>query len=149
MIIPPPELAKAERCLAMRLSAVNRVLNSMWGPSPCFMYSLMSSAEIFFIDITIPFDLFTARDYLSGDLTIATCHPIKSSPTCIGSNSKNRPRFSTSKWEIIARQNAEIVKYIKWVRERQKADAYVNMEVLHKKLRKRYEELKAKGAAAV
>jgi hypothetical protein len=46
-------------------------------------------------------------------------------------------------------QNAEIVKYIKWVRERQKADAYVNMEVLHKKLRKRYEELNAKGAAAV
>jgi hypothetical protein len=46
-------------------------------------------------------------------------------------------------------QNAEIVKYIKWVRERQKADAYVNMEVLHKKLRKRYEALKAKGAAAV
>jgi hypothetical protein len=46
-------------------------------------------------------------------------------------------------------QNAEIVKYIRWIRERQKADAYVNMEALHKKLRKRYEELKAKGKAAV
>jgi hypothetical protein len=46
-------------------------------------------------------------------------------------------------------RNAEIVKYIKWLRERQKADAYANMEALHQKLRKRYEELKAKGAAAV
>ena len=41
------------------------------------------------------------------------------------------------------------MKYIQWLRSKMKADAYQNMEALHKKLRKRYEKLKAKGMAAV
>jgi len=45
--------------------------------------------------------------------------------------------------------NREIVKYIQWLRSKMKADAYQNMEALHKKLRKRYEKLEAKGMAAV
>jgi hypothetical protein len=45
--------------------------------------------------------------------------------------------------------NTEIVKYITWVRATMKADAYKNMEALHKKLRDRYEKLRAKGKAAV
>jgi hypothetical protein len=45
--------------------------------------------------------------------------------------------------------NRKIVKYIEWLRSRMKADAYKNMEALHKKLRKYYEKLRAKGIAKI
>jgi hypothetical protein len=45
--------------------------------------------------------------------------------------------------------NSEIVKYIEWLRAKMKADAYKNMEALHKKLRKHYEKLRAKGIAKI
>lgn len=46
-------------------------------------------------------------------------------------------------------KNEEIVKYIKWLRERTKVDAYKNMEALSAKLRKHYADLKTKGIAPV
>jgi hypothetical protein len=45
--------------------------------------------------------------------------------------------------------NAEIVKYINWLRARMKSNAYKNMEALQKKLRKHFETLRGKGLAAV
>jgi hypothetical protein len=45
--------------------------------------------------------------------------------------------------------NKEIVRYIDWLRERMKIDAYKNMEALHTRLRKHYEKLRAKGIAPI
>jgi hypothetical protein len=46
-------------------------------------------------------------------------------------------------------ENAEIVKYIHWLRTTMKADAYKNMETLQKRLRAHYEKLRSKGMAAI